>query len=263
MMSKSISRSCAIIACLTIGALVSRPLFAQHHGGGHGGGHHGSSHHGGHHSSWSYVVPSHHHHPGAYYSYGGANYYTPVLPPVQVQVMRPQIDARAAQPVAPQGAPAAPIAPQSAKLVFGGFQRTEDLAGRLEIEANRWCLDMHYNYQHNPDFAVTYGDAYKVLTAAKFMHSAEHIRNRDAIVKEIAAIDPLLHQVQERTNTWTSGDRRPVGDGNLVAKSAGVAAILHHLAYDVGVEPQHSEGSGDEQAPPPAHTVPAPRQAIR
>ena len=50
---------------------------------------------------------------------------------------------------------ATPIAPQSVKLEFGGFRQIEDLSARLVAETNRWCLDMNYNYRHNPDFDST------------------------------------------------------------------------------------------------------------
>lgn len=128
--------------------------YGVHYGGHYGSSHHGSSYghgssHWGYHGGWQHIVPSHHHHSGLYYSYGGANYYTPVVPPVQVQVLRPQIDYGAPAVAAP-ASPPAPIAPQSVQLEFGGFQQTADLAARLEIEANRWCLDLHYNYRRNP-----------------------------------------------------------------------------------------------------------------
>ena len=256
-MFSTMSRPLAVITCLAIGAMVPRPAVAQHHGGHHGsshGGGHGSSHFGGYHSSWGHVVPSHHHHSGLYYSYGGANYYTPVAPPVQVQVLRPQYDPRPGY-TAPRAPVAEPIAPRSVKLEFGGFQRTEDLSARLETEANRWCLDMHYNYGHNPDFAATYREAYKVWQAAKYVHSAEHSQDREAIRKQVAAVEPLFHHVQEKIKTWTREERRPVGEGGINGKAEVVESILHHLLYDVGMEVQHGAAS-EEQAPPPAEDAP-------
>jgi hypothetical protein len=151
---------------------------------------------------------------------------------------------------------AEPIAPQSVKLEFGGFRQIEDLSGRLEIEANRWCLDMHHNYRHNPDFAATYREAYNVLLAAKSIHSAEPRTNRAAIRTEIATIEPLFHQVQEKISSWTREERRPVRDGNINNKTEVVESILHHLLYDVGIEQDHS--APEEQAPPPPEDTPSP-----
>lgn len=266
----SIASRCAItILCLAVGIGASRTAVAQHHGGHHGSSHHGSSHgfshhgsshygsshhgwfsHGGYHSGWGHVVPSHHHHSGLYYSYGGANYYTPVMPPVPVQVFRPQAGGNLAV-IAP---PADPIAPQSVQLEFGGFRQIEDLSGRLVIEANLWCLDMHYNYSHNPDFATTYRDAYQVLLTAKSVQAAVGQGNRESIRNQIAAAEPLFHQVQERMKTWTREERRSVGDGGFSAKASVVESILHHLLYDVGITPQHSP-MPEEQAPPPAEPI--------
>ena len=268
-MPSSLSRYRVLIACVAFGAMGLRPAAAQHHGG-HGSSHHGSSHYGsshhggghvsshfggGHHSGWSHVVPTHDHHAGLYYSYGGANYYTPA-PPVQVRVLRPQIDAGSPYS-APPTPPMAPLAPQSVKLVFGGFQQTEDLSSRLEIEANRWCVDMHYNYAHNPDFAATYRDAYKILLAAKYVHSSEHRQDREAIRTELARVEPLFHQVQEKIKTWTRQERRPVGEGGINGKAEVVESILHHLLFDVGVKAHH-DAALEEQAPAPAEEASAP-----
>jgi len=33
------------------------------------------------------------------------------------------------------------------QLVFGGYNRHRDLAGRLAYHANAMCLDLHYNYR--------------------------------------------------------------------------------------------------------------------
>jgi hypothetical protein len=150
----------------------------------------------------------------------------------------------------------APIAPRSVKLEFGGFQRTEDLSGRLEIEVNRWCLDMHYNYRHNPDFVATYREAYKILQAARYIHSAEHRQDREAIRTQVANVDPLFHQVQDNIKIWTREQRRDIGKTGINGKAEIVESILHHLLYDVGVKPQH-EAPLEEQAPPPTDNDPA------
>lgn len=145
---------------------------------------------------------------------------------------------------------AEPIVPRSVKLEFGSFQQVEDLSGRLETEVNRWCLDMSYNYRHNPDFSTTYREAYKILKSAKFIHSAEHAQDREAIRAEVATIDPLFHHVQDKIKSWTRQERRLVGQGGINGKAEVVESILHHLAYDVGVEAEHS-GTAEELAPAP------------
>lgn len=263
-----IFNSCAvatIASTLVIGG--SHTALAQHHGGHHGSSHHGYSHgsshygsshhgwlpHGGYHSGWGHVVPSHHHHSGYYYSYGGANYYSPALPPVPVQVMRPQLDG---SPIV-TAPPVNPIAPQSVPLTFGGFGRVADLSGRLALEANRWCLEMHYNYSHNPNFTAQYRDAYQVLQTAKSVSAMDPAGDRESIRNQIAAAESLFHQVQEQTSTWTRAERRVVDAGDMTVKAQTVESVLHHLLYDVGVTSQHSS-QPEEQAPPPTETIAPP-----
>ncbi|MBA4017569.1 MAG: hypothetical protein C0483_10390 [Pirellula sp.] len=247
-MSGLLRRCFAAVVCLALGFSGLQRAAAQHHGG-----HHGYSHHGGYYGGWGHVVPSQHHYAGLYYSYGGANYYTPVASPMRVQVMRPQINHQPTT-IAP---PSDPIAPQSVKLEFGGFQQFEDLSARLAVEANRWCLDLHYNYGHNIDFDATYRDAYLVVQAAKYVRTADHRGDRETISKQMAAVEPLFHQVQEKIKTWTRDERRPVGSDDVNGKTALVESILHHLLYDVGVAQQHTAAL-EEEAPPPAELLAPP-----
>jgi hypothetical protein len=133
---------------------------AQFHlGGGHHHRHdHVPIHHGSHfgHKNWNYVVPHRGSYAGAYYTVDNTHYYTP---------------SHITQ-ITPGGAPVGRgvvVEPQRpVELTFGGFSRHEDLAGRLALEANALCLDMHYNYRHNRNFAEVYREAYGVLLAAKY-----------------------------------------------------------------------------------------------
>jgi len=258
---EAIQRCLTVILYLFIGSLTMHSALAQHHSGHHGGtshrgGHHGSYQHGGYHSGWGHIVPSHHRHSGMYYSYGSNNYYTPVLPPVMMSSPRPQVNSDTAYAALPTPLPE-PIAPQSVKLEFGGFQRVDDLSGRLATETNRWCLDMHYNYQHNLEFAVTYRDAYKLLMSAKNVDIAVQRKDREVILSELTAMEPLFHRVQETIKSWTRDENRPVGVEGINGKAEIVESILHHLLYDVGIHPQHNSAL-EEQAPPPVEDGPKP-----
>ncbi len=191
---------------------------------------------------WRYVVPSqhqHYHDSGTYYSRSGAHYYVPAAPP-------------------PGTYAGQPTAPQSVKLQYGGFKQTYDLAQRLEFEANRLCLDMHYNYPHNRGFAQTYREAYEIRQTADHLGGAR--LSRTSIRQEATELDELLHHVQEEIKPWTRIERRPVGEGGINGKAEVMESILHHLLYDVGVSPQHLPA--DEQAPPPGDlAAPAPGAA--
>jgi|GEM_PF-1446599 len=194
---------------------------------------------------WRYVVPSqqqHYYNSGTYYSRNGAHYYVPAAPP----------------PGTYAGQPTARIAPESVKLQYGGFKQTYDLAQRLEFEANRLCLDMHYNYPHNRGFAQTYREAYQIRETADSLGSAQLGRTR--IRQEATELDELFHHVQDEIKPWTRIERRPVGEGGINGKAEVMESILHHLLYDIGVTPQHLPT--EEQAPPPGDlTAPAPSAA--
>lgn len=247
------SRICALIVALLMPA--SAALAQHHHQNVH---HHHGSHFG--HSNWNYVVPhydSHHHH-GSYYVQDNAYYYTPT--PVTRIISGPQTAS-----VVPVQVVEKPVA-----LTFGGYARCEDLAGRLATDANRLCLDMHYNYQHNPGFAATYREAFDLLQAAKYVHAKEHQGDREAIRQQVTNMDRLFHHVQEEMARWTRHHHRQVASGGVIEKSSSVEALLHHLCYDVGVEPHHdgeeaapAPGVGEESAPPPAGTISSPPPAIR
>lgn len=272
---KHIMPAVALMVALLVGASTAR---AQHHGGhggvhsgghggGHGGGHigghsgghigahsgghiggHASVHIGGHyggnygghavhrgihygHNNWNYVVPHHNQFAGAYYSQGATHYYTPTIVTRQVVGVAPVV---VQKPV---------------ELAFGGFSRNQDLAGRLSVEANAMCLDMHYNYQHNKNFVEVYRAAYNVLKAAKYLHGKEHQGDRETITNRMVEVDALFHDVQDQVRGWSRVVTKQIGASELQQKVEGVEAVLHHLCYDVGVEP-HTQPV--EEAPPPA-----------
>ena len=190
---------------------------------------------------WRYVVPSHQHYhdAGTYYFHDGVHYYVPAAPP----------------PGAYAGQPTAPITPQSVKLQYGGFKQTSDLAERLKFEANRFCLDMHYNYPHNRGFAQTYREAYQIKQTADNLGSTR--LSHTNIRQQATDLDELFHHVQEDIKPWTRRERRQIGEGGINNKAEVMESILHHLLYDVGASPQHQPV--EEQAPPPADlTAPAP-----
>lgn len=224
------------------------PAAAQHHGGHYGG--HVPVHHGLYfgHANWHHVVPHHPTYAGAYYTVGPTHYYTPspvvsLVPPVAA------VDARPPAPVEVQ---------KPVEVTFGGFARYEDLAGRLAFEANALCLDMHYNYKHNKGFAEVYREAYDILLAAKYLVGKEHKGDKDLIAKRVDDAHKLFHHVQDEMRGWTRVAAKQIDGTDLPEKLQGVEAVLHHLAYDVGVKPHEpsaeaapTPGDRIEVAPPP------------
>lgn len=231
----------AVMIVATSGTVLAQH---HHHHGRHATVHHHGSHYG--HSNWAYVVPHSHHGHGAYYVANDAYYYTPT-PVVRV------IPSQTAS-IAP------PVVQQPIQLQYGGFARCDDLAGRLERELNRLCLDLHYNYRQNQGFAHTYRDAYEVLQIAKRLHAKEHQGDREAISQTVARLDEQFHHVQQEITNWSRQPIRPIGTGDVLEKASATEALLHHLCFDVGVKPHEAE---DEQAPPPTDDdQPAPSPGV-
>jgi hypothetical protein len=254
-------RTTGIQACCLL-LLTAATVSAQHrHRSGHTdliphNGHLDAVHHHGRHfghSNWNYVVPHHssHHHHGSYYVQGNGYYYTPT------PVVRVTSSFQSAQlPVQ--------VVQQPVQMQYGGYVRYEDLSGRLETEVNRLCLDMFYNYRHNPGFDQTYREAYALLEACRFVHSKEHQGDRNAIRDQVVQMDQLMHHVQGVVQQWSRLHVRQVASGGVIEKSSAVEAILHHLCYDVGIEPHGDDEpapapmAADELAPAPGAVISSP-----
>ena len=263
----------AVTLAIVAGSFLTTGTATAQHRGGYGGGYGGySGGHGGYggysgghvpayhgvyygHSNWNYVVPHRPAYAGGYYSVGRTHYYTPT----------PFVSVFAPAPVAvAQGVATAPVAPPAAaqkpvELTFGGFARYEDLAGRLVVDVNALCLDMHHNYQGNKNFADAYAEAYGVLQAAKYLQGKDHKGNHDEIGKRVAEIHRQFHHVMDETRGWTRAAKKQVGTDAIEEKLAGVEAVMHHLAYDAGIKQEEPAAGAavpvlgaDEQAPPPA-----------
>jgi len=169
-------------------------------------------HHGVVRSHRSHVVPNtiHGHATGQYYMQGGHYYYTPNVSH-QHTVAKPAI------------------------LQFGGFTQYADLSGRLETLVNEILLDLHYNYPHNPGFTETYREGYQLLSAAKFIHGAQHGNDREAMRSQLTGTDQQLHHIQNDVKGWTRIHHRQVGTLGIISKMELAEATLHHLMNDVGV----------------------------
>jgi hypothetical protein len=185
------------------------------------------------------VVPHYdRHYHGSYYWDDGINYY----------VARPYVDGSrgygAAKPV---------------QIEFGGYAHVDDLAGRLERQANELCLDLHHNYRHNSGFADTYREAYQILSTAKYIHAKEHQGDRAEVARRVDELDGLFHHVQSDVDGWSRRHRRQIGQSGVPSKLELVEATLHHLMNDVGVAGTHGALESNplpitvEVAPPPVN----------
>lgn len=199
---------------------------------------------------YHYVAPPVHNSHGTFYTYGDAHYYTPPVV-VQQPVFVQQPTQVVQQPVI-VGPPPQPVVVQ-----FGRFSRTEELATRLELAANELCLEMHHNYQGNPEFAHAYREAYGVRQQAKLIRVSLQDRDFEAIRHAATTADNQLHHVSEAVANWDRHATRQVGSGGLTEKLIGTESLAHHLLYDAGVKSQHDER--EEAPPPPSGDAPAPR----
>lgn len=230
------ARFCTLLMLLVV---LPSTASAQHHHHHHHHLHH-QHYHGSYYgySNWNYVVPQMSSYAGAYYVQGNGYYYTPTQVAYAGGIQ--------------QGYSAPPVQ-QSIELQYGGFSYCNDLTGRLEAQLNLLCLELHYNYQHNPDFNHTYREAYDLLQLAKQLHVLDHQGQREAIRQAVTSVDQQYHHIQDDIASWTRQNRRHLPPGDALQKAANGEAILHHLCYDVGVKP-HEPGMRAnvvEEAPRP------------
>jgi hypothetical protein len=196
-----------------------------------------------HHSDWHFVVPhfDHHYH-GSYYFDDGNHYYVP-------------------QHV---NQPGGYVAARPVQIEFGAYSHIDDLSGRLERLANQLCLDLHYNYKHNPGFPQTYRAAYQILDTAKYIHVKEHQGDRAEVARRLNDVDGMFHHVQTQIPGWSRRQFRQIGQGGVQTKLQQVEATLHHLMHDVGVKGVHGQPDSivapedAEVAPPPPAGVTLP-----
>jgi hypothetical protein len=192
-----------------------------------------------HFDNYNYVVPSTPQY-GSYYTYENTHYYTP---PAAYAIAPPRGNY-------PYGAsrPSAVYVPVA--LRFGAFQHTEQLAARLEALTSQFCLDLHYNYQHNPGFKDVYRESYQMLQAVKFIRGGAHGGDRRTIRRTAKNIDTMVQHVQDDVRNWSGAQRRQVGELSLPAKLEEMEALTHHLLFDAGGRPEHDL---EEAAPRPVN----------
>ena len=162
---------------------------------------------------------------GTYYTNQNSHYYTPVQPP--------------------RRSGRSPGVQNPVKLEFGAFRHHEELAARLETLTRELCLDLHHNYQGNRGFDDVYGEAYRLMQAAKSLHSNEHRGDHKAMQRIAPRFDSLFHHVQRELHGWRSGDHRNIGQMNTHARMEEMEAVIHHLMYDLGVKPDHDHDHHD------------------
>lgn len=230
----------ASLAATTMSAIIgmtATPAMAQHH---HGGGNYGGGYQGGGHYDY---------HPGHYDRHNGHWDYHPGhydwhdphhdgWDHVQPSYVRPSRPTYVSPPrTAYFGETNHPHDHVTRRITYGGFSHIDDLAIELEERMNTLCLELHYNYQHNPGFNETYREAYEMLTMAEYIHGQEHAGNREEIRRAVLDLDGLFHHVESDVAHWTSHHHRRIGHGGLMTKLGDVERTLHHLMEDVGAQP--------------------------
>jgi hypothetical protein len=136
----------------------------------------------------------------------------------------------------------------------------------LERLANELCLDLHYNYRHNPAYANIYRLAYQILGTAKFIRAEANQTNRDEVARRLDGIDVMFHQVEDAVKGWSRRQNRQIGQGGVQTKLDLVESTLHHLMHDVGVAGAHGAPqsatmpeSGEVAPPPEPVATPGPQ----
>ncbi len=162
---------------------------------------------------------------GSYYSTGNQHYYYP-----QASVAYGTQTTQQAEP-------------DPVQIQFGGFVYANELTYQLQTLSNEICLDLHHNYQNNPEFMTTYRKAYDILQFAKFAQTPEGQQDRQGLVNELRNIDTIFHQVEDEVQGWTSTQQQQIGDLDLNTKLAYTEETLHHLMYDAGVPLDNNDGN--------------------
>ena len=143
-------------------------------------------------------------------------------------------------------------------ITFGGFSHVDDLAVRMEQLAREVCWEMHFNYTHNPGYAVTYAEAYDMLRQAKYIHQEEHHGHRGEIARVVGDLDRLFHHIEDDICDWQPSHSHFIGHGSLFDKIEELEDTLHHLMQDVGV------AASTTDPPPPGFNAdpPPPSQPL-
>ena len=157
------------------------------------------------------------------------------------------------------------VAPNPQSIPFGGFSNVGQLAARLEILMNELCLDLYYNYSHNPGFRETYAEAYSLYRTAKFIHDSEQSYDRTSVQRSLVGVDALFQHVQSDVQGWTRIPRRQIGTLGIIAKINLAEETLRHLMIDVGVQclPVLEEPPAPEFAQPGILSVPPAPDVVR
>lgn len=148
------------------------------------------------------------------------------------------------------------LPPAPSSVTFGAFSHVDDLAARLEVLMNQLCLDLYYNYSHNPGFHETYAEAYSLFQTVRSIHAAEHNLDREAVRSQLGGADALFHHIEDDVRGWSRIPRRQIGTLGILTKMEMAEETLHHLMEDVGV----TVAPGLEEPPVPSSlsTPPSP-----
>jgi hypothetical protein len=149
----------------------------------------------------------------------------------------------------PTGYQTASLTPLPPQVTFGAYSHVDELASRLEVLMNETCLDIYYNYSHNPGFAETYSEAYSLYQTARYIHASEHNYDRNTIRQQIGGADALFHHIQQDVQGWSRAPNRQIGTLGILTKMEMTEETIHHLMEDLGV----AATPGLEEPPAPGN----------
>ena len=110
-----------------------------------------------------------------------------------------------------------------------------DATADLERLAREICLDLHYNYAHNPGFETIYSEAYQIYDAAKCLCNHHRDGDQSALRSQLSELNPLFHHVQSQVSLWTRHDVVQVGHLGVRSKLEHFEQTLHNLMDRLGV----------------------------
>ncbi len=152
-----------------------------------------------------------------------------------------------------------PVPPTATGVPFGTFCNIELLTQQLEQAANDLLLDLHFNYSHNSQFAVTYREVYCILDAAQTVRTAAKSNRKGKIVRTLKGLDSLAHRLESDIRNWTCKRSYRCGNGSHLEKLSTVQWVLADLMHDVGIAPTKLNFAGQHSSLPPLKIAPPPR----
>lgn len=136
------------------------------------------------------------------------------------------------------------------------------LLGQLETQLNLLCLDLAYNYTHNPGFQETYVETYTVLQGLLNLQNGDDLAQLESIVQCIQDVQSMLPHIEGDVQEWTRHQQRQVGRGGAKSKLAEIETTVGQLNSQLGI-PSLEMSDDDAGNDPALQVAPSPDELLQ